>query len=249
MTMTRLSLGNPTPVDWHAPRTMPCDGEVHLWQWNADEQFIDPSGVDLLASDEQKRYASLVTPQLRQRYLSAHSGLRCLLAAYLQRLPHEVAYAESAYGKPRLADSSLHFNLSHSGNAVMAAVATGEVGIDVEQLRPVSGMDSLAAKYFTRRELANFAELDDRQRTVAFATLWTRKEAVLKCLGLGLHASPRELDVGISGKSCRMVAIPDDWDISHRSCWVVSGRSSAATLVAVATTAPTERCASFRPKI
>lgn len=247
--MTRYSLDNPTPVDWHVPRTMPLKGEVHIWQWHVDEHFIDASGVDSLANDEQSRYARLVTPQLRHRYLSAHSGLRRLLATYLQCPPQEVKYEVSAYGKPQLPDSPLHFNLSHSGDVVMVAVATDEVGIDVEQLRPVTSMDSLAAKCFTPAELASFGELDDHQRTVAFAAVWTRKEAVLKCLGLGLHASPGELDVGIAAEACRTVAIPAKWNAPHRTCWVFGEQSPASTLVAVATTAPVQRYAAFTPKI
>jgi 4'-phosphopantetheinyl transferase EntD len=72
------------------------------------------------------------------------------------------------------------FSLTHSGG--LAAVALGErsLGLDAERIAPVSGP-------VARRTLSP-EELDwlSRQGPEGFAFLWTRKEAVLKCLGTGV---------------------------------------------------------------
>jgi len=71
------------------------------------------------------------------------------------------AFALGAFGKPELADGALRFNLSHSGDVVMCAVAGRPVGCDVEKAVPEPGRDA------------------------AFYAAWTRREAGLKMLGCG----------------------------------------------------------------
>ena len=49
------------------------------------------------------------------------------------------------HGKPRLAAAGLHFNLSHSGEHRVLAVARREVGVDVEVVRDRGDVRELAA--------------------------------------------------------------------------------------------------------
>lgn len=85
------------------------------------------------------------------------------------------------------------FNVSHSGNYVIAAIAPkSRVGIDIEQMVPVDLADFTAE--FTAEELRSFAASD--APLAAFFRLWTLKEAVLKADGRGLNASLREMFIG-----------------------------------------------------
>lgn len=93
-----------------------------------------------------------------------------------------------AYGKPRLAaPNAPGFNLSHSGEIALLAIARGvDPGIDVEALRPRPRALQLAQRYFTAAEAAALARRSETDRQQAFYRLWTAKEAVLKALGRGL---------------------------------------------------------------
>lgn len=87
----------------------------------------------------------------------------------------------------------LDFNLSHSGDYVVCAVAAqGRVGIDVEQLREIQlgdFQDILASSAFERI-------LSSTSRRQDFFREWTRLEAVLKADGRGLQAAAKAVDCG-----------------------------------------------------
>ena len=60
------------------------------------------------------------------------------------------------------------------------------MGVDVEQLRPMPDLDSVAARVCTPGELATLAGLAQPQRERAFFAMWTRKEALAKATGEGI---------------------------------------------------------------
>ena len=91
-------------------------------------------------------------------------------------------------GKPYLRDyPDRYFNLSHSGNMVMAAFSCREVGCDIEQIRPAR-MD-VAARFFTAEERMDLSRecLTEEERNRRFARYWTIKESVLKVTGEGMR--------------------------------------------------------------
>src|SRR3979409_2142049 len=65
---------------------------------------------------------------------AAGGALRDVLAAYLETSPEAIRIVDGAHGKPELAGGELHFNLSHSGDVGLVAVAAErEVGGDVQR--------------------------------------------------------------------------------------------------------------------
>jgi 4'-phosphopantetheinyl transferase len=123
----------------------------------------------------------------------AELTLRRVLAAYLGEAPEEIELTAGEHGKPRLADGPerLAFNLSHSGRLALVAVARDrEVGVDVERVRPERDLLALAERALAPEEATAVREADEPERTRLFYELWTRHEARLKCLGVGLAARP-----------------------------------------------------------
>ena len=64
--------------------------------------------------------------------------------------------------------------------------------------RTDSGVDALARVCCTAPETQALQALDADARQHAFLRLWTRKEAYLKALGLGLSRGPEAIEVGIA---------------------------------------------------
>lgn len=98
----------------------------------------------------------------------------------------ELRYRYGRHGKPYLLDDpQLYFNLSHSGAYTAIAFGDREVGIDIQERRPVR--DALARRIFSEAEYAHYAALTDvREREDRFFRCWCRKESRGKLTGEGL---------------------------------------------------------------
>lgn len=142
-------------------------------------------GQALKAVSPQRREKALRYRQIRDRRLSLAAYL--LLAEGLEKeygireLP-EFAFGRN--GKPFLAGHpGIHFNLSHCREAALCAIGGSPVGCDVESVPGKLDMD-LCRRCFNDAEIARIAGAD--RPTLAFARLWTQKEAFLKLTGEGL---------------------------------------------------------------
>ncbi len=184
----------------------------------------------------------LVTAELQRRYLGGHMGLRRVLGSYLACDPSEVMLQTADGGKPGLADGRLSFNLAHSGGDIVLAIGAMQVGVDIEVVRALTNIESLAAKHCTDDEQQVLHSLHGTQRLRAFFSVWTRKEAVLKLFGAGLQKVLAELDVGLADEECTPIEIPLRWYGEQRRCWLASGAPTESLEAAVATVAPIEHC-------
>lgn len=87
-------------------------------------------------------------------------------------------------GKPRFVSLPMHFNISHSGEIVAVAISTSEVGLDLEQVDDTRDHDSLAKRYFGKKEKEAFLHASNKVDT--FYSIWTKKEAFHKHVGDGI---------------------------------------------------------------
>ena len=107
----------------------------------------------------------------------------------------KVGFRYGAHGKPQLAGSPLHFNISHSGDLALIALAHVELGVDVELPRP-RRTDAIARRFYAPGEVERlFAIEDAAARADAFFRLWTCKEAFLKVTGEGLSRSTQSYEI------------------------------------------------------
>lgn len=204
----------------------PGPDEVHLWTWR-----LDPSGPDLAASeplldaDERARAERFQFARDRTRFVAGRAGLRTTLARYLATPAQAVAFRYGPFGKPSLADATgfdLRFNLAHSGEIALLAIATGfEVGVDVERVRDLD-VDRLAAQTLSAAEAAALRSVRSDRKRLAFFQAWTRKEAYVKALGRGFDLPLSSFDVSLEpGEPARLLRVDDDpeeperWRIEH----------------------------------
>lgn len=174
--------------------------ELHLWLWESENPVAAARAWDILSAQERERATRYRQEVHRIRFLCARLGLRTILASYLGCTPNEVCFSTVGVGKPALmptaADFALRFNLAHSGRlAVLAIRVDEEVGVDIEQLRPLPTASALAERFFARAEARSVYLRPDAEREGLFFRLWTCKEAVLKGLGLGLTFPLNQVEV------------------------------------------------------
>ena len=93
------------------------------------------------------------------------------------------------HGKP--CHEALHFNLSHSGSYVICAVGEGEIGCDIQKIRPCR--ESMVRRFFAPDEQEYILSVQGKERDERFILLWSRKESFLKMTGEGLTREPGEL--------------------------------------------------------
>ncbi|MBW5483253.1 4'-phosphopantetheinyl transferase family protein [Streptomyces bambusae] len=91
------------------------------------------------------------------------------------------------------------YSVAHTDGLGMLALSPFRVGIDVEHVRPLDAerFDFLVLTPAERRAVYALPEGD--ARTLAFLRCWTRKEAVLKAVGVGIAAELTALETGSEG--------------------------------------------------
>jgi 4'-phosphopantetheinyl transferase len=199
--------------------------DVHVWRASLDQA---PTTVErfrrLLSDDEHVRANRFHFEIDRQHFIVARGYLRMLISRYQQIPPTEIQFSYSAYGKPQLVDSPariqpFHFNLAHSGSvAVYAFTQVGQVGVDVELIRPDFTGDEIAERFFSAAECAGLKRLPEEIRHQAFFNCWTRKEALIKAIGSGLSLPLHEFDVTLSpGEPAEL--LQTRWDESEAARW------------------------------
>ena len=89
-------------------------------------------------------------------------------------------------GKPTFVEpGDLHFNLSHSQGAIMAAFSSDPVGLDIEGCGHSRDFAAIARRFFFPEE-AEAVLQSGNDREAAFLRIWTAKEAIVKLSGEGL---------------------------------------------------------------
>jgi 4'-phosphopantetheinyl transferase len=176
-----------TVITWQPPpeRLKLAQGELHIWRATLDcpENLLP----NVLNTPELQRGQRFLREEHRRRFCLASSCLRRILARYTHVPAAQIEFREGPHGKLALTDNSIQFNLSHSQDLALYVVALNqEVGIDIEWLNPDVAIENIAAHYFSSAENSHITSLPTKQRLTAFYYYWTRKEAYLKALGVGL---------------------------------------------------------------
>ncbi len=190
-----------------SPLALP-ENEVQLWR-------VDLEAI-VLSSDETARASRFHFPRDRQRFVASRAWLRTILAGYLVVDPKTESFSYSKREKPSLgpgnAGSDVAFNVSHSGGvALFAFTRRRDIGVDVEQVRRESDLNTIARRFFSAHEQNQLAAMDSEERIEAFFRCWTRKEAYIKATGDGFSLPLCQFDVSLtaSDASALLATRPD----------------------------------------
>ena len=212
------------PIFWEPPERLaaPSGSNIHIVKL----VLADAGGDELravLREDERDRADKFRFDRDRSRFIAARAGLRQILATCLNCDPHEPVFEYGERGKPKLSglDSALRFNLSHSGNIAMYALAEGrDIGIDVERYDKRRDHNRIAGRFFTSAENETLSKIPEKERAQAFTQLWVRKEAFLKACGQGLFMSLDTIEVSVGRDAPRIIALSGE--PANAVSWVIA---------------------------
>lgn len=179
-------------------------GSVHLWQANLIDISCKPSFVQsVVPLDEMEKLKSKsVMSQL------THAVLRDILCRYMtKRGGTDLKIQSGVHGKPYIisSGSSLKFNVAHTDNVAVVAIADCEVGVDIERTdRQVTNVQRLLGRLTPAEAEQVESAACPRE---ALMKMWTRKEALLKCLGTGIKRGLSSFEVSIEPDSQWLVHI------------------------------------------
>lgn len=131
------------------------------------------------------------------KYYREIDRIRCLYSEVILRYAlfflgieqENIVFEYNSNGKPQLAkDEDIHFNISHSGDWIVCAISSSEVGVDVEELNDNQIM-SIARRCLTDYEYKQISSYDLSIQAAMFYKYWTLKESFVKNTGLGMKKS------------------------------------------------------------
>ena len=153
------------------------------------ESFDLSTAMDKLSSqrkEEVLRFKHVLGQKLcASAYLLLMEGLR--LEYGITEAPH---LSKDTGGKPFLTDyPHIHFNFSHCREAVVCALSSFPVGIDIETIRSYN--ESLVN--YTMNDKERIMITQSPRPDVEFIRLWTMKEAKLKWTGHGISNNMKNI--------------------------------------------------------
>src|ERR1700733_14482856 len=152
----------------------PGRGEVHVWFAHVDLTPRVLQDLDAtLSQRERDRANRFVFERHKVRYVFAQGVLRDVLSRATGIAPAEIEFTGNLYGKPFLKTGTgmapLQFNLSHSEDLVVVAlVEQRAIGVDVEYIRPVLDLNSVAEDNYTPGEFLSMREVAGEARKALF---------------------------------------------------------------------------------
>jgi 4'-phosphopantetheinyl transferase len=174
----------------------------------------------VLDADERARAARFVFERDRRRFVARRAALRRCLGQALGLAPRAVAYRTGPHGRPSVAEATLDFSLSHSGELALIALAEGvRVGVDIEHIDATKAGPGMLTPHVEPGSAAAAEAALQRGDPKPFFGWWTVVEATAKARGVGIAEAQPALarPDWLSGD----VTLPDDegrlqrWTVQH----------------------------------
>ncbi|MGI4022454.1 MAG: 4'-phosphopantetheinyl transferase family protein [Janthinobacterium lividum] len=175
--------------DWKAAATAIYTDfkQITVWQIQISSFMANLNELkSLLQTQEMEKIKRYQQENDRNQRIISKAVLRILLGRYIGINPKEIRFQVDQHKKAVIENpfSSLHFNVSHSGDWVLIVIADISVGIDVEQMNTAFTWQNMLSLSFSPEEICFIKNTDCPYQS--FYKLWTRKESLLKATGKGL---------------------------------------------------------------
>ena len=166
------------------------------------DEGLFKSLYDLMPEYRKEKIDRIKSESDKRRSIAA--GALLLYGARLLGLSKLPTVETGEKGKPYFKDSSVYFNLSHSGDKVLCVIGDTEAGCDIENLNRKYDTN-VAKRFFSSSEVKALEETtNEDEKKELFFKLWTLKESFVKLKGDGLS---RALDSFSFKESCGKIVL------------------------------------------
>jgi 4'-phosphopantetheinyl transferase len=197
-----------------------CEVLVCSASLRADETML-AQALGVLDPSERERFERYENSDVARRFAIGRLRLREMLGSLLGVPPAAVPILLGLHGKPALARSAqltgVRFSVAHCEELLLVAITRlGEVGVDVERVRPIERWARVADRVFgpvDRAALGRDVANGDEPSAVFFR-LWCRGEAELKATGSGILGLSAHRDgwhpAGLRVAELANIPLPDE---------------------------------------
>jgi 4'-phosphopantetheinyl transferase len=202
--------------------TLLSEGEVLVCSASlAGDGALVAQALATLDPTERERYDRYENHEVARRFAIGRLRLREMLGAVLAIPPAAVPIRLGLHGKPALArmaqSSGIRFSVAHCDELLLVAITRlGEVGVDVERVRPIERWARVADRVFghTDRVAIGREIASGDEPSAVFFRFWCRGEAELKAIGSGITGLSAHRDgwhpAGLRVAELSAVPLPDD---------------------------------------
>ncbi len=155
-----------------------------------------------LNDHQRNRYERRPTAAQKDAYLAGRYYLFQLLSAYCKTEASELTLAYTRLNKPYLNPNpfNITFNFTDSNSTeesigIYAFTRTVDIGVDIESKHRRGNFTSIAQRKFSAQEQLHVIDPEGNVDAERFLSLWTRKEAYGKAIGVGVNYKMSTLDL------------------------------------------------------
>jgi len=177
--------------------------------------------LPVLNGTERDRFERYENRDVARRFAIGRLRLREMLGALLAIPPSAVPIQIGIHGKPALSHaaqmSGVRFSIAHCEELMLVALSrAGDVGIDVERVRPIERWARVADRVFNASERAEIGReiAEGDEPSSVLLRFWCRGEAELKAIGSGISGLGAHRDgwhpAGLRVAELSTVPLPED---------------------------------------
>jgi len=157
-----------------------------------------PMLANYLSDHEKQRANRFKNRSDHYCYIAVHALLRIELSKLLKIEPELLPIINILNGKPCLESKEIPFSLSRSKSKFVFAIGkqNQSLGIDLEEICTDLDLSSIYMTIFGKKEQRAIIKLENQHEKYSFFyTNWTRREALLKALGIGINTDLKKIQV------------------------------------------------------
>ena len=219
MSLIKTTIQYLNNIAWLSPDG--CDfmvgAHVDIYRINISSNLMfQKSFLSIMHSNEIERSERYLRVVDKNRYIVSRGALRNILGNYLNQEPASVQFKIGANKKPHLINTgktTVKYNISHSGDWILLAIANSEIGADIEFIAHDFIYKDIINDYFSKEEVGYIMQDQSIER---FYLLWTRKEALTKATGKGLDDNLQAIPslAGVHYGEGNLATLQNNWMIS-----------------------------------
>ncbi len=161
---------------------------------------VSEDAVSILHKKQQQRINNIKNERAKKQALAAEILLLyCVKKFCPENVPVPPLRVSGEFGKPYFAENTeFHFNLSHSGDWSVIAVADSDIGVDIEKTCKIR--TNIAKRVLHEQEKVKFFSLDMQTQKKRFYDYWVLKESIVKATGKGMNDSFSDIHIEFDDK-------------------------------------------------